>query len=100
MDDMNFSAVHVIYNQCSILSNKENKISFWVNCNHSVLLFTKLRINFNIHASKQFLCVHNVLQTPVISTISLQVSTLKVKTYYENQHSTHTGDPELDGWIF
>ena len=99
MDGMNLSTVHVIYNQCSILPNKENEILFWVNCNHSVLLITKLRTNFNIHASKQFLHVHNMLQNPVIS-ISLQVSTLKAKTYCENQHSTHPGDPKLDGWTF
>jgi hypothetical protein len=40
-----------------------------VNCNHSILLITKLRTNFNIHTSKQFLRVHNMLQTLVISTI-------------------------------
>ena len=69
MDDMNLSAVHVICNQCSILPNKENEIPFWVNYNHSVLLITKLRTNFNIHASKQFIRVHNMLQNLVISTI-------------------------------
>jgi hypothetical protein len=37
--------------------------------NHSIIIITKLRINFNIHVSKQFLCVHNMLQTLVISTI-------------------------------
>jgi hypothetical protein len=52
MDDMNFSAVYVICNQCSIILNKKNEILFWVNCNHSVLLITKLRTNFNIHVSK------------------------------------------------
>jgi hypothetical protein len=39
-----------------------------VNYNHFVLI-TKLRTNFNIHASKQFLHVHNMLQTLVINTI-------------------------------
>jgi hypothetical protein len=52
MDEINLSVVHIIYNQCSILPNKENEIPFWVNCNHSILLITKLRTNFNIHTSK------------------------------------------------
>jgi hypothetical protein len=74
MDDMNLSAVHVICNQCSILPNKENEIPFWVNCNHSVLLITKLRTKFNIRASKQYLCVHNMLQILVISIIVFKYS--------------------------
>jgi hypothetical protein len=69
MDDMNHSVVHIICNQCSILPNKENKILFWVNCNHSILLITKLKTNFNIHVSKQFLRIHNMLQSLVNSTI-------------------------------
>jgi hypothetical protein len=72
MEDMNLAAVDVIGNQCSILPNKENEIPFWVNCNDSVLLITKLRTNFNIHVSIQFLHVHNMLQTLVISTIAFK----------------------------
>jgi hypothetical protein len=69
MDDMNISMVHVICNQCSILPNKENQILFWMNYNHSVVRITKLRTNFNIDLSKQLLRVHNMLQSPLISTI-------------------------------
>ena len=37
-DAINFFAVHVICDDCSILPSKENQIPFWVNCDHYVLV--------------------------------------------------------------
>ena len=35
-DDMNFSSIHVIHDDCSFCPNKENQIPFRVNCNRCV----------------------------------------------------------------
>jgi hypothetical protein len=51
-DDMNFYVVHVICDDCSILPSKENQISFWVNCNHCVVINTMHETKFNINPSK------------------------------------------------
>jgi hypothetical protein len=56
-----------------------------VNYNYFVLLITKLRTNFNIYVSKQFLCVHNMLQTPVISTIVSVFGPTRVLSQRVNQ---------------
>jgi hypothetical protein len=68
-EDMNFSMVHVIWKQCSILPNKENQIPFKVNCNHSVLHITNLVTKFNIVLSKYLQCGHHMLQCTSITTI-------------------------------
>jgi hypothetical protein len=49
-DDMNFSLVHVIHDDCSFRPNKENQIPLWVNCNRYIVQIiihvTKLNISF------------------------------------------------------
>jgi hypothetical protein len=68
-DDMNSYVVHVICYDCSILPSKENQISFWVNCNHSVVINTIHVTKSNINSSKQDPCGDRMLQCPIISTI-------------------------------
>jgi hypothetical protein len=66
---MNFSVVHVICKQCSVLPNKENQIPFKVNYNHSILRITNLITKFNIVLSKYLQRGHRMLQCPSITSI-------------------------------
>jgi hypothetical protein len=68
-ENLNFSMVHVICKQCTVLSNKEKQISFKVNYNHSVLRITNLVTKFNIVLSKYLQRGHRMLQCPFITTI-------------------------------
>jgi hypothetical protein len=68
-NDMNSYAVHVICDDCSILPNKENQISFWMNCNHCVFVNTIYVTKSNINPSKQHPRGDRMLQCPIISTI-------------------------------
>jgi uncharacterized protein (DUF169 family) len=52
-DDINFYAVHVICDDCSVLPSKENQIPFWMNCNHCVVVNTIHETKFNINPFKQ-----------------------------------------------
>ena len=69
MNDMNFFAVHVICDDCSILPSKENQIPFWVNCDHYVLIIKIWVTKSNINPSKQDTCGDHMLQCPIISII-------------------------------
>ena len=72
MDNMNFFAVHVICDDCSILPSKENEILLWVNYDHYVLVIKIWETKSNINPFKQNPCGDRMLQCPIISTILLK----------------------------
>jgi hypothetical protein len=68
-DDNRLFAVHVICDDYSILPSKENQISFWVNCDHYVVVIKFWATKSNICPSTQHPHADPMLQSPIISTI-------------------------------
>ena len=71
-DDMNFSVVHVIYDDGSFHPNpnKENQILFWVNYNRCVARLKIKVTHLFLSLSKQLMQADSMLQCPfIISTI-------------------------------